>query len=69
MQSLAKHGHFLPPNMQGLTDEQVEELKYRDEYESICVPQGGSVECFDAIGRRSGKGKIQYRILYLYANF
>ena len=56
MQSLAKHGHFLPPNMQGLTEDQIEELKLHDEYEKICVPQGGSVECPDPIGRRSGKG-------------
>eukprot|EP00116_Pleurobrachia_bachei_P009894 sb/3470156/ len=55
MQCLAKHGHFLPGNMQGLTDEQIEELKYKDEYEKICVPQGGSVECEDPIGRRTGK--------------
>ena len=56
MQSLAKHGHFLPPNMQGLTEDQIEELKLHDEYEKICVPQGGSVECPDPLGRRSGKG-------------
>ena len=56
MQCLAKHGHFLPGNMQGLTEDQIEELKYKDEYEKICVPQGGSVECEDPIGRRTGKG-------------
>ena len=56
MQSLAKHGHFLPPNMQGLTEDQIEELKLHDEYEKISIPQGGSVECPDPIGRRSGKG-------------
>ena len=60
MQCLAKHGHFLPGNMQGLTEEQIEELKYKDEYEKICVPQGGSVECEDPIGRRTGKGTVLF---------
>ncbi|KAK3098389.1 hypothetical protein FSP39_019059 [Pinctada imbricata] len=55
MEELAKHGITLPPNMMGLTDEQVEELKLKDEWEDKCVPQGGFKECKDQIGRRNGK--------------
>ncbi|KAF3705788.1 UPF0769 protein C21orf59 -like protein kurly [Channa argus] len=38
---LADHGITLPPNMQGLTEEQVVELKLKDEWEDKCVPSGG----------------------------
>lgn len=48
---------FLPPNMQGLTDEQVEELKLRDEWGEKCVPSGGAVFKKDDVGRRNGRGK------------
>lgn len=54
MQSLAKHGHVLPGNMQGLTEDQIEELKLTDEYEPKCIPSGGSLLEPDACGRRSG---------------
>ena len=48
---------MLPPNMIGLTDEQIEELKLKDEWADRCVPSGGSVYCKDDIGRRNGNGK------------
>jgi len=32
MECLAKHGILLPPNMQGLTDEQITDLKLKDEW-------------------------------------
>lgn len=51
---LADHGVTLPPNMQGLTEEQVVELKLRDEWEERCVPSGGAVFRKDEIGRRNG---------------
>jgi len=51
---LAKHGISLPPNMQGLTDEQVSELKLKDDWQQKCIPSGGIVQCKDEIGRRSG---------------
>ncbi|XP_072254300.1 cilia- and flagella-associated protein 298 [Pyxicephalus adspersus] len=54
MEELAEHGITLPPNMQGLTDEQIEELKLKDEWETKCVPSGGSVFKKDEIGRRNG---------------
>ncbi|XP_037543912.1 cilia- and flagella-associated protein 298 [Nematolebias whitei] len=51
---LADHGVTLPPNMQGLTEEQVVELKLKDEWEDRCIPSGGSVFKKDDIGRRNG---------------
>ncbi|XP_058483531.1 cilia- and flagella-associated protein 298 [Solea solea] len=51
---LADHGISLPPNIQGLTEEQIFELKLRDEWEEKCVPSGGPVLRKDEIGRRNG---------------
>ncbi|XP_069697790.1 cilia- and flagella-associated protein 298 isoform X2 [Periplaneta americana] len=55
MEELAKHGTLLPPNIMGLTDEQVEELKLVDEWGEKCVPSGGWTFNKDPIGRRNGK--------------
>ncbi|KAI2595929.1 CFAP298-TCP10L readthrough [Homo sapiens] len=55
MEELAEHGIFLPPNMQGLTDDQIEELKLKDEWGEKCVPSGGAVFKKDDIGRRNGQ--------------
>lgn len=52
---LADHGITLPPNMQGLTEEQIVELKLIDEFEERCVPSGGPVLRKDEIGRRNGQ--------------
>ncbi|MEE6468017.1 hypothetical protein FKM82_008144 [Ascaphus truei] len=54
MRDLAEHGIVMPPNMQGLTDEQIEDLKLKDEWEEKCLPSGGSVFKKDDIGRRNG---------------
>ncbi|XP_005993660.1 cilia- and flagella-associated protein 298 [Latimeria chalumnae] len=54
MEELAEHGIALPPNMQGLTDEQVEELKLKDEWAEKSVPSGGAELKKDEIGRRNG---------------
>ncbi|XP_066475182.1 cilia- and flagella-associated protein 298 isoform X2 [Tiliqua scincoides] len=54
METLAEHGIFLPPNMQGLTDEQIEELKLKDAWAEKCIPSGGSVFKKDEVGRRNG---------------
>ena len=58
IEQLAEHGITLPPNMQGLTDEQVVDLKLKDEWADKCTPSGGSVFKKDDIGRRNGNGKI-----------
>ncbi|XP_049641759.1 cilia- and flagella-associated protein 298 [Suncus etruscus] len=55
IEELADHGVFLPPNMQGLTDEQVEELKLRDEWGDRCTPSGGAEFRKDEVGRRNGQ--------------
>jgi len=56
LETLAKHGITLPPNMQGLTDEQIEELHLEDKWSQSCLPQGGDVKyCVDPVGRRNGK--------------
>ncbi len=56
MGELSEHGISLPPNMQGLTEEQIEDLKLIDEWEDKCVPSGGAIEKKDPIGRRNGQG-------------
>jgi len=55
IESLSEHGVLLPPNMQGLTDEQVTELKLKDEWGEKCIPSGGAEFKKDDIGRRNGK--------------
>lgn len=55
IEDLAEHGITLPPNMQGLTDEQVTELKLKDEWAEKCTPQGGVRVNPDKIGRRNGQ--------------
>lgn len=59
MEELAEHGITLPPNMQGLTEEQVEELKLKDEWADKCVPQGGVRDNKDPIGRRNGQAPTE----------
>ena len=57
IEELAAHGITLPPNMQGLTDEQIEELKLKDEWATKCEPSGGHVFKKDEVGRRNGHGR------------
>ena len=53
---MAKHGTTLPPNMQGLTDDQIEELHLEDKWSKTCIPQGGDSKLVvDPVGRRNGK--------------
>ena len=49
---LSKAGICLPYNMQGLTEEQVTELKLVDEWSEKCIPSGGYIEKSDELGRR-----------------
>ncbi|XP_063394720.1 cilia- and flagella-associated protein 298 [Cydia fagiglandana] len=53
MEELGKHGTFLPLEMQGLTEEQIKELKLEDPWAKRCAPMG-YVECKDDMGRRCG---------------
>ncbi|KAI8128824.1 hypothetical protein FF38_12051 [Lucilia cuprina] len=55
MEELASHGTLLPPEILGLTDEQVEELKLKDVWGEKCIPSGGFVYNKDPIGRRNGR--------------
>ncbi|XP_003388750.1 PREDICTED: UPF0769 protein C21orf59 homolog [Amphimedon queenslandica] len=52
---LSSHGILLPPNMQGLTDEQIIDLKLKDEYADTCIPCGGHTDNPDPVGRRNGR--------------
>ncbi|XP_004933535.1 cilia- and flagella-associated protein 298-A [Bombyx mori] len=53
MEELADHGTFLPLEMQGLTEEQIKELKLEDPWANRCAPQG-YVVAKDEMGRRCG---------------
>lgn len=55
MEELAKHGPMFPPEILGLAEEQVNELKLIDEYADKCVPSGGWTYNRDPIGRRNGR--------------
>ncbi|RLU24429.1 hypothetical protein DMN91_002518 [Ooceraea biroi] len=55
MEELAKHGVMLPPDIMGLTDEQVQELKLKDKWADKCVPTSGWTFNKDQIGRRNGR--------------
>ena len=60
IETLANHGTTLPPNMQGLTDDQIEELHLEDKWSQTCIPQGGdSKYCVDPVGRRNGKAPCE----------
>lgn len=52
---LSSHGPMFPPEIQGLTEEQVSELKLIDEYADKCVPSGGWIYNRDPVGRRNGR--------------
>lgn len=56
IECLAEHGITLPPNMQGLTEEQIVDLKLKDDWADRCTPQGGVRENPDKVGVRNGQG-------------
>lgn len=55
IEELANYGVMLPPNMIGLTDEQVDELGLEDPLAESCVPSGGYNQAKDPVGRRNGR--------------
>lgn len=55
LDELADHGITLPPNMQGLAEDQISDLKLVDEWAEKCEPQGGHNFKKDDIGRRNGR--------------
>lgn len=55
MEQLANHGCLLPPEILGLAEEQVDELKLVDVWADKCVPSGGFIENKDPVGRRNGR--------------
>lgn len=46
---------MLPPEMMGLADEQIEELKLVDTWADTCTPSGGYNQTKDPVGRRNGR--------------
>ncbi|CAF0861911.1 unnamed protein product [Brachionus calyciflorus] len=56
---LSKSGITLPYNMQGLTDEQISELKLVDEWADKCTPSGGYLDRKDELGRRNGRAPTE----------
>ena len=69
MEELAKHGISLPPNMQGLAEEQISELNLHDDWEDECIPSGGVTENRDPLGKRNGKGEIMSYFCSIYILF
>ncbi|XP_039963998.1 cilia- and flagella-associated protein 298 [Bactrocera tryoni] len=55
IEELIEHGTMLPPEMVGLTDEQILELKLKDIWAEKCIPAGGFVTNKDPLGRRNGQ--------------
>lgn len=55
VEELSKHGPMLPPEILGLADEQVSELKLIDQYAEKCIPSGGWIYNHDPVGRRNGR--------------
>ncbi|XP_066152582.1 cilia- and flagella-associated protein 298 isoform X1 [Euwallacea fornicatus] len=55
IEELAKYGTLLPPEIMGLTEDQVEELKLKDDWGDKCTPSGGFNIHRDPVGRRNGK--------------
>lgn len=55
IEELMKHGPMFPPEILGLTDEQVQELKLTDAWENKVEPSGGWTYNRDPIGRRNGR--------------
>ena len=46
--------------MQGLNDDQIIDLKLKDEWSDKCIPSGGYIERKDDLGRRNGRGLLAW---------
>lgn len=55
IEELIKHGPMYPPEILGLTEEQVQELKLVDIWEEKVIPSGGWDYNKDPVGRRNGR--------------
>lgn len=55
VEELAKHGPMFPPEILGLLEEQVSELKLHDEWADKVEPSGGWTYHKDPMGRRNGR--------------
>ncbi|XP_050517134.1 cilia- and flagella-associated protein 298 [Diabrotica virgifera virgifera] len=55
MEELSKYGTLYPPDILGLNEDQVQELKLVDTWGEKCIPSGGFEYNKDPIGRRNGK--------------
>lgn len=55
IEALANHGPMLPPDIIGLTDEQIAELKLFDAWADKSVPMDGWTYNRDPVGRRNGR--------------
>lgn len=59
IEELAKYGPMFKPEIIGLTEEQVAELKLVDEWIELCVPSGGYTLTKDPVGRRFGHQPVR----------
>ncbi|GLV35814.1 uncharacterized protein CBL_01034 [Carabus blaptoides fortunei] len=59
LDELAQHGTMFPPEILGLTEDQVTELKLVDHWGETCVPSGGFTYVKDPLGRRNGKQPVK----------
>ncbi|KAG5895828.1 hypothetical protein JTB14_038259 [Gonioctena quinquepunctata] len=55
IEELSKHGTLFPPEILGLTEDQVEEMNLTDPWGEKCIPSGGFTFEKDPVGRRNGK--------------
>lgn len=55
IEQLAEYGPAVPPEMQGLAEEQIDDLRLSDDWAQTCVPSGGETENRDPTGRRRSR--------------
>lgn len=55
IEELAKYGAMLPPEIRGLTEEQISELKLKDKWAAQVIPSGGFIHNHDLAANRNGQ--------------